>query len=207
MAKHLILLVHRIFPILLFIVLAWGQENLDTLTYHNSSKFPGRFLGITFGGFEFEMIDKSVINKTFINDVQELSINSLVVIHNGQWVVSKEFVKDYKGNINQQSYDNYLIKEKNYQHDYQQGAAAAEKDWADSQRFYGILPPSEMSLFIKEKNQILVTDSQTPVPGFRDGYKKEMAKLKLKQNVKLTTTCCLLWVYFIGVEGFTEIFP
>ena len=194
-------------PLLLFIGLVWGQENPDTLTYHNSSKFPGRFLGITFGGFEFEMIDKSVIKKTFINDIQELSINALVVIHNGQWVVSKEFVKDSKGNINQQSYDNYLIKEKNYQHDYQQGAAAAKKDWADSQRFYGILSPSEMSLFIKEKNQILVTDSQTPVPGFRDGYKKEMAKLKLKQNVKLTTTCCLLWVYFIGVEGFTEIFP
>ena len=206
MTKHLTLL--------LFIGLAWGQENPDTLTYHNSSKFPGRFLGITFGGFEFEMIDKSVIKKTFINDVQELSINSLVVIHNGQWVVSKEFVKDYKGNINQQSYDKYLIKQEkyqmeyeNYQHDYQQGAAAAKKDWADSQRFYGILPPSEMSLFIKEKNQILVTDSQNPVPGFRNGYRKELAKLKLKQNVKRITTCCLLWVYFIGVEGFTEIFP
>ena len=199
MTKHLTLL--------LFIGLTWGQENPDTLTYHNSSKFPGRFLGITFGGFEFEMIDKSVIKKTFINDIQELSINSLVVIHNGQWVVSKEFVKDSKGNINQQSYDNYLIKEKNYQHDYQQGAAAAKKDWADSQRFYGILPPSEMSLFIKEKNQILVSDSQTPVPGFRDGYKKEIQKLKFKQDVKFWSYYCLFWVFFIDLIGFTEIFP
>ena len=199
MTKHLTLL--------LFIGLAWGQENPDTLTYHNSSKFPGRFLGITFGGFEFEMIDKSVIKKTFINDIQELSINSLVVIHNGKWVVSKEFVKDSKGNINQQSYDNYLIKEKNYQHDYQQGAAAAKKDWADSQRFYGILSPSEMSLFIKEKNQILVTDSQTPVPGFRDGYKKEIQKLKFKQDVKFWSCYCLFWVFFIDHIGFTEIFP
>ena len=58
---------------------------------------------------------------------------------------------------------------------------------------------------LRKKNQILVTDSQGPVPGFRDGYRKEMAKLKFKQKVKRTTTCCLLWVYFIGVEGFTEI--
>ena len=55
MTKHLTLL--------LFIGLTWGQENPDTLTYHNSPKFPGRFLGITFGGFEFEMIDKIVIKK------------------------------------------------------------------------------------------------------------------------------------------------
>ena len=153
MTKHLTLL--------LFIGLAWGQENPDTLTYHNGPKFPGRFLGIPFSGFEFEMIDKSVIKKTFINDIQELSINSLVVIHNGQWVVSKEFVKDSKGNINQQSYDNYLMKKENYQ----QGVAAAKKDWADSQRFYGILSPTHD---LMEKNQILVTDSQAPVPGFID---------------------------------------
>ena len=33
MAKHLILLVHRIFPILLFIGLAWGQE--EWIYYNN----------------------------------------------------------------------------------------------------------------------------------------------------------------------------
>ena len=109
--------------------------------------------------------------------------------------------------INQQNLDNYLIEQDNYQQDYQQGVTAAKKDWADSRRFYGILPPSKKSLLLKEKDQILVTDFQAPVSGFRNGYRKEMAKLKLKQNVKRTTTCCLLWVYFIGVEGFTEIFP
>ena len=180
---------------ILFIGLAWGQENPDTLTYHNSSKFPGRFLGIPFSGFEFEMIDKSVIKKTFINDIQELSINSLVVIHNGQWVVSKEFVKDSKGNINQQSYNNYLMKKENYQ----QGVAAAKKDWADSQRFYGILSPTHDLI---EKNQILITDSQAPVPGFIDGYRKEKAKLVFKQRVKRYTTCGLLWFVVIGFEGY-----
>ena len=102
MTKHL--------TFLLFIGLAWGQENPDTLTYHNSPKFPGRFLGITFGGFKFEMIDKSVIKKTFINDIQELSINGFTIINNGRWVVPKKFVKDYQGNINQQSYDTYQIR-------------------------------------------------------------------------------------------------
>ena len=99
------------------------------------------------------------------------------------------------------------MEHENYQQDYQQGIDAAKKDWADSRRFYGIIPPSKKSLLLKEKNQILVTDFQAPVSGFRNGYRKEIAKLKFKQNVKLASPCCLLWVYFIGVEGFTEIFP
>ena len=157
-------------------------------------------------GIKFGTPDKNIVKPT-VKSIQRLSVNAYTIINNGQWVVPREFVKNSSGNINQQNLDNYLIEQENYQQDYQQGVTAAKKDWADSRRFYGILPPSKKSLLLKEKNQILVTDFQAPVSGFRNGYRKEMAKLKLKQNVKRTTTCCLLWVYFIGVEGFTEIFP
>ena len=198
MIKHLTLL--------LFIGLAWGQVKPDTLILRNGSKYSGKFFGVTFLGIKFGTPDKNIVKPT-VKSIQKLSVNAYTIINNGQWVVPREFVKNSIGNIDKQNLDNYLIEQENYQQDYQQGVTAAKKDWADSRRFYGILPPSKKSLLLKEKNQILVTDFQAPVSGFRNGYRKEMAKLKLKQNVKRTTTCCLLWVYFIGVEGFTEIFP
>ena len=187
--------------LILFIGLAWGQVKPDTLILRNGSKYSGKFFGVTFLGIKFGTPDKNIVKPT-VKSIQKLSVNAYTIINNGQWVVPREFVKNSSGNINQQSLDNYLIEQ-----DYQQGVTAAKKDWADSRRFYGILPPSKKSLLLKEKDQILVTDFQAPVSDFRNGYRKEMAKLKLKQNVKRTTTCCLLWVYFIGVEGFTEIFP
>ena len=192
--------------LLLFIGIAWGQVKPDTLILRNGSKYSGKFFGVTFLGIKFGIPDKNIVKPT-VKSIQKLSVNAYTIINNGQWVVPREFVKNSSGNINQQNLDNYLIEQDNYQQDYQQGVTDAKKDWADSRRFYGILPPSKKSLLLKEKNQILVTDFQAPVSGFRNGYRKEMAKLKLKQNVKRTTTCCLLWVYFIGVEGFTEIFP
>ena len=198
MSKHLTLL--------LFIGLAWGQVKPDTLILRNGSRYSGKFFGVTFLGIKFGTPDKNIVKPT-VKSIQKLSVNAYTIINNGQWVVPREFVKNSIGNINKQNLDNYLIEQENYQQDYQQGVTAAKKDWADSRRFYGILPPSKKSLLFKEKDQILVTDFQAPVSGFRNGYRKEMAKLKLKQNVKRTTTCCLLWVYFIGVEGFTEIFP
>ena len=88
-----------------------------------------------------------------------------------------------------------------------QGVTAAKKDWADSRRFYGILPPSKKSLLLKE-NQILVTDFQAPVSGFRNGYRKEMAKLKFKSNViKSATTGCLgsLFIYYLFYLSIPEI--
>ena len=197
MTKHLTLL--------LFIGLTWGQVEPDTLILRNGSKYSGKFFGVTFLGIKFGTPDKNIVKPT-VKSIQKLSVNAYTIINNGQWVVPREFVKNSIGNIDKQNLDNYLIEQENYQQDYQQGVTAAKKDWADSRRFYGILPPSKKSLLLKEKDQILVTDFQAPVSGFRNGYRKEMAKLKLKQNVKRTTTCCLLWVYFIGVEGFTE-FP
>ena len=49
MTKHLTKLVHRIFPILLFIGLAWGQENPDTLVLEEQS-------------LKIEILDKPVNN-------------------------------------------------------------------------------------------------------------------------------------------------
>ena len=128
MTKHLTLLVHRIFPILLFIGLAWGQENTDTLILRDGSVISGKYLGIIFGGVKFETVDKNIVKPTpIVKSIQKLSINGLTIINNGQWVVPKEFVKNSQGNINQQSYDNY-------QQDYQQGVAAAKKYWAEPKK-------------------------------------------------------------------------
>ena len=100
MTKHLTLL--------LFIGLAWGQENTDRLILRNGSKFSGKYLGIIFGGVKFETVDKNIV-KPPIKSIQKLSINALTIINNGQWVVPKEFVKNSQGNISQQNYDNYNI--------------------------------------------------------------------------------------------------
>ena len=118
MTKHLTLL--------LFIGLAWGQENTDTLILRDGSVFSGKYLGIIFGGVKFETIDNNIV-KPPVKSIQKLSINGLTIIGNGQWVLPKEFVKNSQGNINQQSYDNY-------QHDYQQGVAAAKKYWAEPKK-------------------------------------------------------------------------
>ena len=111
MTEHLTLLGHRmtrIFPILLFIGLSWGQDNTDRLILRNGSEFSGMYLGIIFGGVKFETVDKNIV-KPPIKSIQKLSINALTIINNGQWVVPKEFVKNYQGHINQQNYDFYNI--------------------------------------------------------------------------------------------------
>ena len=193
--------------LLLFIGIAWGQVEPDTLILRNGSRYSGKFFGVTFLGIKFGTPDKNMVKPT-VKSIQKLSVNAYTIINNGQWVVPREFVENSNGNINQQSLDNYLIEQEkyqmeyeNYQQDYQQGVTAAKKDWADSRRFYGILPPSKKSLLLKEKNQILVTDFQAPVSGFRNGYRKEMAKLKFKQNVKLAGPCCLCFSYIIFKAG------
>ena len=114
--------------LLLFIGLAWGQENTDTLILRDGSVFSGKYLGIIFGGIKFKTIDNNIVKPTpTVKSIQKLSINGLTIIGNGQWVLPKEFVKNSQGNINQQSYDNY-------QHDYQQGVAAAKKYWAEPKK-------------------------------------------------------------------------
>ena len=193
--------------LLLFIGIAWGQVEPDTLILRNGSRYSGKFFGVTFLGIKFGTPDKNMVKPT-VKSIQKLSVNAYTIINNGQWVLPREFVKNSSGNINQQSLDNYLIEQEkyemeyeNYRQDYQKGVTAAKKDWADSRRFYGILPPSKKSLLLKEKNQILVTDFQAPVSGFGNGYRKEMAKLKFKQNVKLASPCCLCFSYIIFKAG------
>ena len=185
--------------LLLFIGIAWGQVEPDTLILRNGSRYSGKFFGVTFLGIKFGTPDKNIVKPT-VKSIHKLSVNAYTIINNGQWVVPREFVKNSSGNINQKSLDNYLIEQDNYQQDYQQGVTAAKKDWADSRRFYGILPPSKKSLLLKEKNQILVTDFQAPVSGFRNGYREEMTKLKFKSNViKSATTGCLgsIFIYYL----------
>ena len=193
--------------LLLFIGIAWGQVEHDTLILRNGSRYSGKFFGVTYLGIKFGTLDKNMVKPT-VKSIQKLSVNAYTIINNGQWVVPREFVKNSSGNINQQSLDNYLIEQEkyemeyeNYQQDYQKGATAAKKDWADSRRFYGILPPSKKSLLLKEKNQILVADFQAPVSGFRNGYRSGLAKLKFKQNVKLASPCCLCFSYIIFKAG------
>ena len=208
--------------LILLISLAWGQNESDTLILADGSVSSGKYLGIIFGGIKFETTDKNILKPPILS-VQKLSINTFTIIKNGKWVVEKDFVKISEGSINQQSYYNYqrgiaieklglewsdattmsLEKlEVLYQQDYQQGIAAAKKDWVDSQRFYGILSPSKNSLQLKERNQILVTDFRPPVPGFRDGYRKEMAKLKFKQDVKFLSLvvcgCLGMWSWLMA---------
>ena len=185
--------------LLLFIGIAWGQVEHDTLILRNGSRYSGKFFGVTYLGIKFGTLDKNMVKPT-VKSIQKLSVNAYTIINNGQWVVPREFVKNSIGNIDKQNLDNYLIEQENYQQDYQQGVTAAKKDWADSRRFYGILPPSKKSLLLKEKNQILVTDFQAPVSGFRNGYREEMAKLKFKSTViKSATTGCLgsLFIYYL----------
>jgi len=179
MTKHLTLL--------LFIGLAWGQDNPDTLILSNGPEFSGKFLGIIFGVIKFETTDKNILKPPILS-VKKLSINTFTIIKNGKWVVKKDFVKISEGNINQQSYDNY-------QQDYQQGVAAAKQDYeaikydlSFSVSFSWIFPLKKKSLQLKGN-------------GFRGGYRKEMAKLIFKREVKRTTACCLLWFIFIGLEG------
>jgi len=108
MTKHLKLLGHRmtrIFPILLFIGLAWGQVEPDTLILRNGSKYSGKFFGVTLLGIKFGTPDKNIVKPT-VKSIQKLSVNAYTIINNGQWVVPKEFVKNSSGNINQQSLNN-----------------------------------------------------------------------------------------------------
>ena len=196
--------------LLLFIGLAWGQNESDTLILADGSVFSGKYLGIIFGGIKFETTDKNILKPPILS-VQKLSINTFTIIKNGKWVVEKDFVKISEGSINQQSYYNYqrgiaIEKlglewsdattmsleelESLYQQDYQQGVAAAKTDFVVSQRLYGILPPDKS------------LQQWSGPPGFIDGYKKEMRKLIFKQDVKFWSLvgcgCLGMWSWLMA---------
>ena len=83
MIKHL--------KLFLFIGLALGQAESDTLILKDGSNFSGKFLDIIFGKIIFEIADKSIV-KHPVKSIQKLSINTFMIISNGQWVVPKEFI-------------------------------------------------------------------------------------------------------------------
>ena len=67
----------------------------DTLILKDGSNFSGKFLDIIFGKIIFEIADKSIV-KHPVKSVQNLSINTFMIISNGQWVALKEFVKYFE---------------------------------------------------------------------------------------------------------------
>ena len=90
MAKHLILLVHRIFPILLFIGLAWGQDNLkkesdfDELVSKGGTIFLGEFSRIEKSVVYFKPTKALAFQGVPINQVQSLKLkDGKVIIKNG----------------------------------------------------------------------------------------------------------------------------
>ena len=90
MAKHLILLVHRIFPILLFIGLAWGQNNLkkesdfDKLVSKGGKIFLGEFSRIEKSVVYFKPTKALAFQGVPINQIQSLKLkDGKTIIKNG----------------------------------------------------------------------------------------------------------------------------
>ena len=91
MAKHLILLVHRIFPILLFIGLAWGQNNLkkesdfDKLVSKGGTIFLGEFSRIENSVVYFKTINAMASKGVPLNKIQILQLNDgTTIINDGE---------------------------------------------------------------------------------------------------------------------------
>ena len=90
MTKHLTLIGHRIFPILLFIGLAWGQDNLkresdfDRLVSKGGTIYLGEFSRIEKNTIYFKPTKASAFQGVPINQVQSLKLkDGKVIIKNG----------------------------------------------------------------------------------------------------------------------------
>ena len=57
--------------LILFIGLAWGQNESDTLILADGSVFSGKYLGIIFAGIKFETSDK-IIAKPPVKSIRKL---------------------------------------------------------------------------------------------------------------------------------------
>ena len=210
MTKHLALL--------LFIGLALGQAESDTLILKDGSNFSGKFLDIIFGKIIFEIADKSIV-KHPVKSIQKLSINTFMIISNGQWVVPKEFVKYSRGNINQQKYDNYNIarvqsESNTSQFDYYElGVIAAKQDFNSLPYLgLGLCSPGNPLLafaavliapiYIDEKHKSMIETKSRH--NFISGYKKEITNLRFKSAAKgcgitLITAATVFLLFFDGV--------
>ena len=208
----------KILSLLLFIGLAWGQDNTDRLILRNGSEFSGMYLGIIFGGIKFETSDKSIV-KPPVKSIQKLSINAFTIINNGQWVVPKEFVKNSRGNINQQNYDNYNIALGQSESDtsqidyYELGAIAAKQDF-NSLSYLGLGLVSIgnpllayaavliVPINIDEEHKSIIETKNGK--SFISGYRKEITDLRLKSVAKgcgitLIATATAFLLFFEGV--------
>ena len=90
MTKHLTLLVHRIFPLLLFIGLAWGQSNLkkesdfDKLVSKGGTIFLGEYSRIEGSVAYFKPTKASAFQGVPINRIQSLKLkDGQTIIKNG----------------------------------------------------------------------------------------------------------------------------
>ena len=90
MTKYLTLLVHRIFPIFLFIGLAWGQNNLkkesdfDRLVSKGGTVFLGEFSRIEKSVVYFKPTKALAFQGVPINQIQSLKLkDGKVIIKNG----------------------------------------------------------------------------------------------------------------------------
>ena len=210
MTKHITLI--------LFIGLALGQAESDTLILKDGSNFSGKFLDIIFGKIIFEIDDKSIV-KHPVKSVQNLSINTFMIISNGQWVVPKEFVKYSRGKINQQEYDNYNTAWVQSESDtsqidyYELGVIAAKQDF-NSLPYWGLglcSPGNPLLAFaaivivpinIDEKHKSMIETKNGH--NFISGYKREIQDLRLKSVAKgcgttLITAATAFLLFFDGV--------
>ena len=105
MTKHLTLLVHRIFPILLFIGLAWGQnttsfspnddKDSDKLVQSFRSDmgkyytitYSGEFLGQKNNKVYFKPINGVPLKLLQLKEIKELKQDNKVLIKNGKWKI------------------------------------------------------------------------------------------------------------------------
>ena len=118
MTKHLTLLVPRIFPIFLFIGLAWGQsatsfspdddKDSDKLVQSFRSDmgkyytitYSGEFLGQKSNKVYFKPINDAPMKLLPLKEVKELKVDNKVLIKNGKWnYLELEIIKPYEGNF------------------------------------------------------------------------------------------------------------
>ena len=105
----------RIFPILLFIGLAWGQnttsfspnddKDSDKLVQSFRSDL-GKFYTVTYSGeflgqkndkVYFKPINDASLKLLRLKEVKELKQDNKVLIKNGKWKIEPESIKPYKG--------------------------------------------------------------------------------------------------------------
>ena len=118
MTKHLTLLVYRIFPIFLFIGLAWGQNttSFSPNYYKDSDKLVqsfrsdlGKFYTVTYSGeflgqknnkVSFKPINDAPMKLLPLKEVKELKVDNKVLIKNGKWnYIELEIIKRYEENF------------------------------------------------------------------------------------------------------------